>query len=170
MCVCVCVVVKVCAKKARGSHKVLVLSLFERSFHAHRLGHVLGLTKDSPPYCWSWNILPIAKRGWHGAPIVFNNRNPLEDCKYLYFFHWMNSLNKLITKYVVQGFKKEHKQLCTQWRCAKLEEDATNLFRKIRGWWTSEKVVDANIPYMECWLSWWHVRYPRWRKHFTKVS
>ena len=111
-----------------------------------------------------------AHANWKAIRQVFNNGIPLEGRERSCLFHWTDSLNKHTIKYVVQGFEEEHKKLCTQWRCAKSEEDATNLFRKIRGWWASRKVADANIPYMECWLSWWHVRYPHWRKHFTKVS
>ena len=31
------------------------------------------------------------------------------------------------------------------------------------------KVADANLPQMDCWLSWWHVRYPRWKKMFVAI-
>ena len=31
------------------------------------------------------------------------------------------------------GFQEEHKQMCAQWCTAKTEEDATTIFRKIRG-------------------------------------
>ena len=49
--------------KLVGCTRFLPSLLFEKSFHAHRLGCVLGLTRDSPPDCWSWNILPIVSMG-----------------------------------------------------------------------------------------------------------
>ena len=55
------------------------------------------------------------------------------------------------------------------WRCARIENDALNMYRQIRAWWATGKVTDANISQMDCWLSWWHVRYPRWKKHFSQV-
>ena len=63
-------------------------------------------------------------------------------------FHWTDNLNKHTTKYVQPGFQDEHKQMCAQWRTARSEEDASSIFRKIRGWWASRKVADKYIPYM----------------------
>ena len=67
------------------------------------------------------------------------------------------------------GFQDEHKQIYTQWRTTRIEEDASTLFKKLSGWWASRKVADKSVPYMECWLSWWHMRYLHWQKYFSTV-
>ena len=100
---------------------------------------------------------------------VFNNGNVLEGQERSCLFHWTDSLNKHTSKYVQPGFQDEHKHICTQWRTARTEDDASALFRKLRGWWASGKEADKNILCMECWLSWWHLRYPYWQKHFSKM-
>ena len=78
-----------------------------------------------------------AHANWKAVRQVFNNGIPLEGHERSCLFHQNDSPNKHTTKYVVQGFEKEHKQLCTQQRCARSKEDAINLFRKVRGWWAS---------------------------------
>ena len=62
-----------------------------------------------------------AHANWKAVRQVFNNGIPLEGHERSCLFHWTDSLNKHTTKYVVQVFEEEHKQLCTQWRCAKFE-------------------------------------------------
>ena len=110
-----------------------------------------------------------ANANWKAIRQVFNNGNVMEGRERSCLFHWTDSLNKHTAKYVQPGFQDEHKQMCAQWRTARSKEDITSIFRKIRGWWAFGKVADKNIPYMECWLSWWHLRYPHWRRHFATV-
>ena len=51
MCVIFGVCVCVCVSGMFVDHNRSLFSLTgEKSFHAHRLGRVLGLTRDSPPY------------------------------------------------------------------------------------------------------------------------
>ena len=55
---------------------------------------------------------------------------------------------------VAKSFQDKHKRLCEKWLCASSEEEATTLYRQIRGWWTTGNLSDANLPQMDCWLSW----------------
>ena len=67
----VCVCWWVCVPGRLVGRKWDLSSLLgEKSFHAHWLGRVLRLTWDSPPDCWFRTVLPIAKRGWRGAPTL----------------------------------------------------------------------------------------------------
>ena len=61
---------------------------------------------------------------------------------------------------VAKSFQDEHKRICEKWHCVSNEEEATTLYRQIRGWWATGKFFDANLPQMDCWLSWWHVQNP----------
>ena len=45
-----------------------------------------------------------ANANWKAIREVFNHGKPLEGCKQSCLFHWIESLNKHTTKYVVQGF------------------------------------------------------------------
>lgn len=113
-----------------------------------------------------------AAANWRAVRIVYNGgpENVMEGRERSCLFHWEQSLHIHTKQLVLKNFQDEHKKLCESWRCARSEEEATTLYRRIRAWWATGKVSDINIPQLECWLSWWHVRYPRWRKHLLAVS
>ena len=112
-----------------------------------------------------------AGTNWRVIRTVFNNGPNIvmigreRSC----LFHWEQSLQIHTIQCVAKSFQDEHKRLCENWRCASSEEEATTLYRQIRGWWATGKVSDANLPQMDCWLSWWHVKYPRWKKMLIAV-
>ena len=102
---------------------------------------------------------------------VFNNgaENIMVGRERSCLFHWEQSLQLHTVQCVGKSFQDEHKRLCEKWRCASNEEEATTVYRQIRGWWTTSKFFDANLPQMDCLLSWWNVRHPRWKKMFIEI-
>lgn len=113
-----------------------------------------------------------AGANWRAVRTVYNGgpNNKMEGRERSCLFHWEQSLQIHTVQYVVKHFQEEHKRLCRYWRSAVTEEEALSQYRYIRSWWMNGKVIDSNIPAMDCWLSWWNVRYPHWRKHFVGVS
>ena len=129
------------------------------------------LNNGHPPADFRGFMADEAAANWRAIRTVFNGGpdNMMEGRERSCLFHWEQSLQIHTSQFVNKNFQDEHKKLCEMWRCARSENDALNMYRQIRAWWATGKVIDANIPQMDCWLSWWHVRYPRWKKHFTKV-
>ena len=108
---------------------------------------------------------------WRAVRMVFNNGpdNVMVGRERSCLFHWEQSFQIHTVQCVAKSFQDEHKCLCENWRGASSEEEATALYRQIRGWWATGKVFDANLPQMDYWLSWWHVRYPCWKKMLITV-
>ena len=113
-----------------------------------------------------------AGANWCAVRTVYNGgpHNKMGEREKTCLFHWEQSLVMHTEKYVYDNFKDEHKLICRSWRCADSEEEALEKYYYIRAWWATRKVADANIPAMDCWLSWWHIRYPHWRRHIVGVS
>ena len=113
-----------------------------------------------------------AQANWRAVRMVYNKGpdNVMDGRERSCLFHWEQSLHIHTQKHVNVKNQDEHKQICRQWRCAETAEEAESQYRFIRAWWANGKVADANIPQMDCWLSWWHIRYPHWRRQMVGVS
>lgn len=69
-------------------------------------------------------------------------------------YHWDKSLHiHTREKYVNAPYQDEHKQICQQWHCIKTVKDTNSQYHFIHAWWANDKVANANLLQIDCWLS-----------------
>ena len=57
--------------------------------------------------------------------------------EHTYFFQWSASLDKVTQKYIKPSLQFEHKQLCKDYKDAKIIYDVETMYYVICSWWLS---------------------------------
>ena len=78
----------------------------------------------------NWNVARnIYNEGDLSLPMVGRERTCL--------FHWSQSLNKVTQKYIKTSLQFQHKQLCKDYKDAKIIDEAETKYHVIHSWWLS---------------------------------
>ena len=86
-------------------------------------------------------------------------------------FHWSASLDKVTQKYIKPSLQFQYKQICKDYKDAKIIDDAETKYHVILSWWLSSGVAsEEGILGLSEWLGFWHFRYKQWDGHMLIVS
>lgn len=110
-----------------------------------------------------------AQANWRAIRKVYNQENTMDGRERSCLFHWEQSLKIHTDKYVAKEHRKRHIDLCESWRKATSREIAISVYRQIRTWWSTGKVRDNDLQYMDSWMSWWNLRIAHWGSLMSPV-
>jgi hypothetical protein len=69
------------------------------------------------------------------------------------------------------SFPFQHKQICKDYKDAKIMDDAETKYHVIRSWWLSSGAAsEENIIGLSEWLGFWHYHYREWGGHMLLVN
>lgn len=94
---------------------------------------------------------------------------PMEGRERSCLFHFKDSLKKHTDQCIIQDKRGKHISLCEDWRLAVDMTDANAKYNIVRAFWRSGGAYSSQIPALEAWLSWWHIRYSHWGRYMDAV-
>lgn len=113
-----------------------------------------------------------AAANWAAVRTVYGDGAtiPMEGRERSCLFHFKDSLRKHTEQGIVQSMREKHILLCEEWRLAADHSEAEERYNLIRAFWRSGGAYVSQIPALEAWLSWWHIRYSHWGNYMNSVS
>ena len=86
-------------------------------------------------------------------------------------FHWSLSFDKMIQKYIKASLQSQHKQLCKDYKNAKIIDKADIKHHVIWSLWLSSGVAtEVDILGLLEWLGFWHFPYMQWDGNMNFVG